>query len=237
MNDGDSTVNSLAVDNIYTKTGQERQSDYSLPYIENLDIPSTATATPVVPPVDFINTFKLHSNPNAKHTIYLDFNGHITENTGWNSSTKPKIESPAYDTDGNPSLFSNEELQTIQRIWQRTIEDFSPFEVDVTTEEPNIEDLKRTGNGDQKWGIRVVITQDNITQISPGKGGAAFVGNFNSSIAEPIFVFYRGEIAAAETVSHEVGHSLGLSHDTLNATDTQVRQEYYVGHGSGNTST
>jgi hypothetical protein len=90
---------------------------------------------------DFNNIFKLHSNPNAKHTIYLDFDGHTTINTGWNSVTHPTIISPAFDTDGNTASFSVSELQTILGIWQRVTEDFAPFEVNVTTEAPSIEDL------------------------------------------------------------------------------------------------
>ena len=47
------------------------------------------------------------SLPGANHTIYLDFDGHVTQNTQWNSyfgvST---INSPAYDTDNNRYVFN-----------------------------------------------------------------------------------------------------------------------------------
>ena len=37
------------------------------------------------------------SLPGANHTIYLDFDGHITENTAWNSyMNNPSINSPAF---------------------------------------------------------------------------------------------------------------------------------------------
>ena len=32
------------------------------------------------------DTFKLHSNPSAGHTIYIDFDGHVTVGTTWNSA-------------------------------------------------------------------------------------------------------------------------------------------------------
>ncbi|WP_216905048.1 zinc-dependent metalloprotease, partial [Synechococcus sp. CCY 9618] len=38
-------------------------------------------------------------------------------------------------------------------------------------------------------------------------------------------VFNRGDYSAAATASHEVGHTLGLTHDGAGST------EYYAGHG------
>jgi VCBS repeat-containing protein len=195
--------------------------------IPDVEIPSnTGRGTVGIAPVDYGDTFRLHSNNNAKHTIYLDFDGHVTENTGWKDGAR--IDSPAYDTDGDSSSFSNEELETIQKIWQRVVEDFAPFNVNVTTEQPDIEDLQKTGNGDDRWGIRLVVTQDTDTQIAPETGGIAFIGSFNSSSDTPAFAFNKGENNAAMTISHEVAHTLGLSHDGISP-DT----EYHPGYGDG----
>jgi Ca2+-binding RTX toxin-like protein len=193
---------------------------------------------------DFNNVFKLHSNPNAKQTIYLDFDGHTTVNTGWNSVTHPTIISPAFDTDGNTASFSVSELQTILGIWQRVTEDFAPFEVNVTTEAPSIEDLQKSGTGDTRWGIRVLMTQNinlaNNTAVFGGIGGVAYLNSFNSSTDLPLFAFNKGENNAAMTASHEVGHSLGLNHDgqvdsnPLDAIDDS--KAYHAGFGSGETS-
>ncbi|MFM9087659.1 MAG: hypothetical protein ACKOPT_05905, partial [Cyanobium sp.] len=66
-----------------------------------------STGTPLVA---FANTFRLSSNPTARTTIYLDFDGHTTTGTPWNNSTMgPSFYSPAYNTDGNVSVFSNSE--------------------------------------------------------------------------------------------------------------------------------
>jgi Ca2+-binding RTX toxin-like protein len=193
---------------------------------------------------DYSNIFKLSSNPNAKHTIYLDFDGHITENTYWNDTTLPKIISPAYDTDGNAAVFSATELQDIVGIWQRVTEDFAPFEVNVTTIAPNIEDLKKSGTGDTRWGIRTLMTQNintvDNTVLFSGAGGIAYLDSFNYSTDTPIFAFNKGENNAAMTASHEIGHSLGLDHDGLvdsNPTDTiNDAKSYASGYGTGDTS-
>ncbi len=193
---------------------------------------------------DYSNVFKLSSNPNAKHTIYLDFDGHITENTYWNDTTLPKIISPAYDTDGNAAVFSATELQDIVGIWQRVTEDFAPFEVNVTTIAPNIEDLRQSGTGDTRWGIRTLMTQ-NINAVDnkvlfAGAGGIAYLDSFNYSTDTPIFAFNKGENNAAMTASHEIGHSLGLDHDGLvdsNPADTiNDAKSYASGYGTGDTS-
>ena len=41
-----------------------------------------------------------------------------------------------YDLDGDYTTFSDEEQTRIQRIWARVAEDYAPFDVDVTTEQP-----------------------------------------------------------------------------------------------------
>ena len=60
--------------------------------------------------------------------------------------------------------------------------------------------------------------------------GIALLDVFDSSLDRPAFVFSSGASAKtiAEAVSHEAGHTLGLSHDT----DTIRGQDYYDGHGS-----
>ncbi|WP_197442811.1 zinc-dependent metalloprotease family protein [Lignipirellula cremea] len=184
---------------------------------------NTGTGNPPLHPLT--DTFLLHSNPGAQHVIYLDFDGHTTSNTFWNTDFNGgnDIVTPAYDLDGNPATFSNAELTQIQRIWLRVAEDYLPFNVDVTTEEPPLDSLRRTGASDLAWGIRTVIGPD---VLGTGAGGIAYLTSFTYANDTPAFVFNTSEIGVAEAISHEVGHSLGLSHDGENPGDG----EYYLGN-------
>jgi hypothetical protein len=172
------------------------------------------------------DTFLLHSLPTANHTIYLDFDGHVTEGTTWNSQSGiSSIVSPAYDPGNNGASFTDAELTQIQGIWKRVAEDFSPFEINVTTEDPGAAALSKTGGSDTQWGSRVVVTED---WDDCGCGGFAYLTSFNDSVDEPVFVFNTSAIGVSAATTHEVGHALGLSHD-----GTTAGAAYYGGHGSG----
>jgi PKD repeat protein len=178
-------------------------------------------------PLPYDQTFLLHSRPGAKRVIYLDFDGHTTTGTPWNSGRGDIVSAP-FDLDGNPSAWSTAEQDVIQYIWQRVAEDFAPFEVDVTTQDPGIEGLRKTSSSDEYYGQRVVISPTNW--YSTNAGGVAYIGSFNWSSDTPCFAFTaqlaNGEKYIAEAASHETGHTLGLYHD---GTTTGV--EYYSGHG------
>lgn len=181
------------------------------------------------PPFPVSDTFNLSSLPGANFTIYLDFNGHTTTGTQWNTFfNQNTIVTPAYDTDGDVGTFSMDEIEDIQRAWLRVAEDFAPFNINVTTVEPPVSDLIRSGDSDTRWGVRVVSGVDTFDLT--GTGGLAFLTSFNDSTDTPAFVFNAGLIGVAETISHEVGHTLGLNHDGTSAL------EYYRGHGSGATA-
>ena len=182
-----------------------------------------------VPPFPVGDTFLLHSRPGATHKIYLDFDGHTTIGTTWNSSYGiATIVSPPYDIDGNPGSFSITEIERIQVTWQIVAEDFSPFDIDITTEDPGAAALSYQGAGDDEYGVRVVITDDTFANC--GCGGHAFIGAFDDSEDEPAFVYNQSLVGVSEASTHEVGHTILLSHDGTSAVT------YYQGHGSGATS-
>ncbi len=188
--------------------------------------------TASIPPISFDKTFKLHSNPFANHTIYLDFDGYFIASSQWENGGALRLQ-PYY----SGSTFTDANKEEIQKIWQRVAEDFAPFNINVTTEEPDTEDLKKSGSGDQRWGIRVAMTS-NLNLVTgkaitnAGGGGTAYYNSFNWATDEVALVFNQGEYAGAETVSHEVGHTLNLRHD---GGSYGSNSSYYEGHGSGAT--
>ena len=179
------------------------------------------------------STFLLHSLATAYRTVYLDFDGHVTSGTNWNKNYTrgANIVTPAFDLDGNPGSFSDAEKSAIQQIYMRVAEDFAAFDVDVTTQDPGIESLRKTAPTDLYYGIRVCIGGSSSNWYGTSTGGVSYVGSFNWNSDTPCFVFPAqlasgNSIYVAEACSHETGHTLGLSHD---GTTTGV--EYYQGQG------
>ena len=180
----------------------------------------------------------LHSRPDAKRTVYLDFDGVGPSYGGaiggaWSTRTYTGGDGNAepYSLDSiATAAFSSAELTDIVSIWQRVAEDFAPFDIDVTTQEPAPERIDRTGSGDLEYGTRVAITS---SATSCGCGGVAYVGVFDQypgsrthAYYQPAFVYNKGAKYAAEAATHEAGHNLGLSHDGTASVG------YYEGHGA-----
>lgn len=179
------------------------------------------------------DTFFLHSRPGAQRTIYLDFDGAVITGTAWNGGGGP-INALPFDFDGNTASFSDAELTRIQAMWQRVAEDYAPFDVDVTTEQPPAASLTRTDLADMVYGTTVVVTH-NAGVYACSCGGVAYLSAFDNvgDYYKPALVFWNmlssNEKYVAEAISHEAGHNLNLYHDGDNTTG------YYAGHGSGPT--
>lgn len=179
------------------------------------------------PPPQF-DVFNLSSKPDSDFTLFIDFDGHVTTGTTWNQVYNiTSITSPGFDLDGDTNAFGESERNRIFAAWQEVAEDFAPFDINVTTKEPPLEDLMNTGGVDTRWGVRAVVTDDTFANC--GCGGHAFLNTFTSSVDTPTFVYNQGLTSLGKTVSHEVGHMLGLTHDGDSS------QEYYPGHGGGQT--
>lgn len=171
---------------------------------------------------------RLHSRPGAARTILLDFDGHQLTGTEWQQQLGlPGGTYPAFSLDHDRTRFSADERAVIHEIWERVAEDFAPFDVDVTTRDPGRAALVRKGAHDERFGMRVLITvagtrgaiAEAVARLCGGCVGLAWVDVFDAVGAEgyqPTLVFADrlddDPWQIAETVSHEVGHTLGLPH-------------------------
>jgi hypothetical protein len=175
------------------------------------------------PPAPLEDTFALHSRPGSDRTIYLDFTGHDLVRTGWNglAGVFDGFHLPAFSLDGDPT-FSAAERAVIQAVWQHVAEDFAPFDVDVTTEDPGEAALKRSSLLDQAFGARAVITSlpdpSLFCRICAGLGYLGSFDGVDGSIDYRTSLVFASRLPASDvgriaiTVSHEVGHNFNLLH-------------------------
>ncbi|GAB5405833.1 MAG: hypothetical protein Aurels2KO_40640 [Aureliella sp.] len=173
---------------------------------------------------------QLSSLPSATAKLFLDFDGHYE--ASWGSYSN--LVTPVYDTDGDQSSFSSEELSNIQEIWERVAEDFAPFNIDVTTVQPSV--LADNVPDDDANGValRIAIGGSWEDWRGSSSGGTAYVDSYTSSVPNVAYVFSVNRSAGnprsvAEVVSHEAGHAYGLRHQSLyDASGTQL-EEYNPG--------
>ena len=208
---------------LYSCPGTEQGSLPAASAADSFPVAAAAAVPISAPPV-------LHSKAGAANIIYLDFNGFQLSGTAW-GVTRSCL---PYDSDGDTTTFSDVEQAAITDIWRRVAEDYKPFNVDVTTEEP----AAFAGNHVARALITKSVDANGLANPYSTAGGVAYVGVFGQTnyftFYSPAFIYYNNLGAAsniAEAVAHEVGHNLGLSHD-----GTTAGVEYYSGHGTGETS-
>src|SRR5262245_31384917 len=140
----------------------------------------------------------LNRLPGAAVSLYLDFNGDFTADSGGQNN----ITTPPLDQDGDATTFADAELSAIEQIWRYVADDYAPFNVNVTTVEPpsfnNGVALRVDIGGSGRW-------------VGALYGGIAYVDSFTSSIVNTVYVFsanlnngtpkYVGDAAG-----HESGH-------------------------------
>ncbi len=108
-------LRSSNLDLVRRRSSSNRKKPFlSLENLESREVMSASVIWSIANGVyDLNNTLLLHSNPTAKHTIYLDFDGYTTGNvtgTSWDNLT-----SPPWDPSGNGAAFSDSEKTTIQQ--------------------------------------------------------------------------------------------------------------------------
>lgn len=171
----------------------------------------------------------LHSDPGAKATLFLDFDGHYEASWGvWNG-----INTPVFDTDGDPSTFSDRELAIIEEAWTRTAEDFAPFDVDVTTVEPAV--LAEGAPAAPANGVALRVAIGGTSDWTGASwGGYSYINSFTSSIPNVSYVFAANVDMAywiGDAISHEAGHAFGLEHQSTYDADG-TKHEYSDGNAT-----
>jgi hypothetical protein len=167
----------------------------------------------------------LSSLPGAPASLYLDFTGDFTGSYGSYSN----ITTPAFDQDGDPTTFNDDELAAIQQVWSCVAEDYAPFNLNVTTVPPAsmahgvTEKVDIGGNG--AW---------TGSQV----GGLTYVNDFTQTGVPNIAFVFSQNLASGnarytgDAVAHESGHGFGLLHQSTYSGTTKTA-EYSTGPGDG----
>jgi hypothetical protein len=136
---------------------------------------------------------ELQSLPLATAVVLLDFDGQYVVNPVWNGGNPINAE---------PALLSEEE---IIEVWKMISEDYKPFLLNITTSEA----IYQQAPTNQR--MRIIFTPTN--HFYTNVGGVAYVNSFTWGDDTPCWAFNNTAKYAGEVGSHEVGHTLGLSHD------------------------
>lgn len=159
----------------------------------------------------------LSSHPSAPVTIYLDFDGEYVTGTSWNWNGPINAQAPALTS------------AAITEIFGRVAEDYRIFNVNITTDS----NVFHATPFNRK--TRIIITPTNSWYGNAG--GVSFLGSYQWADATPGWVFSNvlGNNAKyiAEAVSHEIGHTLGLHHQSTYDSNCAKTAEYSAGQGSG----
>jgi len=157
-------------------------------------------------------------SPSGGSVILLDFDGQLISGTPWNY---------AGDFYCAPANLTADEISLVV---ERVINDYSPFNVTITTDES----VYNAANIYSR--VRVVITE-SWEWYGAQVGGVSYLGTFTWGSDVPSFVFssllsYNSK-SVAEAASHEAGHSFGLRHQALYDANCVKISDYNYGQGTG----
>lgn len=158
----------------------------------------------------------LDSLPGAVGVLYIDFDGEVVTGSSW---------AGGQTINALPAVMGGQPMTAAQMtaVWAAVAEDFSPFDVSVTTSiaRYNAAPINR----------RMRCIQTPTKDAAPTAGGVAFLNSFSANNNNPCWSFNSGNVRVmAMTISHELGHTVGLLH---HGRIDPSAEEYYGGHGAG----
>jgi len=164
---------------------------------------------------------KLNSYPSAVATIFLDFDGHTVQSTFWNNGNTINCASSGM-TDAQ-----------ITEAFYRVAEDYRPFDLNITT------DSAVFLAAPLALRTRIIVTTTS-SWYAVGYSGVAFAGSFTFGDDTPGFVFSDrlgtgNTKRISETISHESGHTVSLSHQSKYGGACNLMEQYSTGYGTGET--
>lgn len=159
----------------------------------------------------------MSSYPATSNVVFLDFDGHTVDGTAWNWN--------------GPFVCDSATLNAAQitGIFNRIAEDYRPFTINITTDSTKYWAAPATHR------MRVVFTTSSSWYGAAG--GVSYINSFTWGDNTPCFVFTallnNNTKYIAEAASHEIGHTLGLRHQSLYDGQCNKLAEYHSGFGSG----
>jgi len=160
---------------------------------------------------------KFNSNSAASATVYLDFDGQVVKGTAWNWDSAIHAQ-PANLT--SPKL---------TQIFNRVAEDFRIFNLNITTDSSVFKKAPPSKR------MRIIITP--TSNWYGNAAGISFVNSFAWGDDTPAWVFSvlleNNPKYIAEAASHEIGHTLGLQHQSTYTKNCELVHEYAEGKGAG----
>jgi hypothetical protein len=161
---------------------------------------------------------RFNSNSSAPATVYLDFDGQTVKGTGWNWDGPIQAKASGLSS------------HIITEIFNRTAEDFRIFNLNITTDSTV---FKKAPTNKR---MRVIVTPTS-KWYDDKAAGVSFINSFTWGDDTPAWVFTdlleNNPKYIAEAASHEIGHTLGLQHQSRYSKDCELIDEYAEGKGTG----